>query len=109
MLRALTHSEAATYGLAAALEPLLRAGDLLLLTGDLGAGKTTFVRGLAAAMGVSARVTSPTFTLAHTYEGRLRLHHLDAYRLERRAELLDLDLPALLDDQAVVAVEWGDR
>jgi tRNA threonylcarbamoyladenosine biosynthesis protein TsaE len=109
MLRAQTDSEQATCSLAAALEPLLGAGDLLVLSGDLGAGKTTFVRGLAAALGVSARVTSPTFTLAHTYQGRLRLHHLDAYRLERGAEVLDLDLPALLDDQAVVAIEWGDR
>ncbi len=98
----------ATHRVAAALEPLLRAGDVLLLAGDLGAGKTAFVQGLAVAMGITDRVTSPTFTLAHTYQGRLRLHHLDAYRLESPGELIDLDLPELLDDDAVIAIEWGE-
>ncbi len=81
---------------------------MLLLTGDLGVGKTAFVQGLARAMGVAERVTSPTFTLAHTYRGRLRLHHVDLYRLERPGEIVDLDLPELLDDDAVIAIEWGE-
>lgn len=100
---------AATHRLAAALEPLLETGDVLLLSGDLGAGKTTFVQGLALAMGITDRVTSPTFTLAHAYQGRLRLHHIDLYRLEEPEEILDLDLPGLLDDEAVIAIEWGER
>ncbi|HEX2254162.1 MAG TPA: tRNA (adenosine(37)-N6)-threonylcarbamoyltransferase complex ATPase subunit type 1 TsaE [Thermoanaerobaculia bacterium] len=103
-----TTSAAETRQVAAALEPLLGAGDLLVLSGDLGAGKTAFVQGLAAALGVTGRVTSPTFTLAHTYQGRLRLHHLDVYRFADPSEVLDLDLPELLADDAVTAVEWGE-
>ena len=108
MLHVRTRSADATQQVAAALEPLLHSGDVILLSGDLGAGKTAFVQGLAAALGVQERVTSPTFTLAASYEGRLRLHHLDVYRLENLAEVLDLDLPELLDDRAVICIEWGE-
>ena len=103
-----THSVEATREVAAALEPLLGAGDVILLSGDLGAGKTAFVQGLAAALGVQEPVTSPTFTLAASYEGRLRLHHLDFYRLDNLAEVLDLDLPELLEDVATICIEWGE-
>ena len=108
MLHVRTRSVDATRQVAASLEPLLHSGDVILLSGDLGAGKTAFVQGLAAALGVQERVTSPTFTLAASYEGRLRLHHLDVYRLENLAEVLDLDLPELLDDRAVICIEWGE-
>jgi tRNA threonylcarbamoyladenosine biosynthesis protein TsaE len=91
------------------LAPLLRAGDLLVLSGDLGGGKTAFVQGLAAAMGIDDAVTSPTFVLAQTYEGALRLHHLDVYRLDSAAEVLDLSIPELLADDAVTAIEWGEK
>lgn len=107
-MRFRTTSAAGTRAVAAALEPLLEPGDVVLLSGDLGAGKTVFTQGLAAALGVTERVTSPTFTLAQSFEGRLRLHHLDVYRLENLGEVLDLDLPELLDDDAVVCVEWGE-
>ena len=108
MLHVRTRSVDATRQVAAALEPLVRPGDVILLSGDLGAGKTAFVQGLAVALGVQERVTSPTFTLAASYEGRLRLHHLDVYRLENLAEVLDLDLPELLEDRAVICIEWGE-
>jgi len=84
------------------------AGDLFVLAGDLGAGKTAFTQGLGAGLGVRDPITSPTFTLANRYEGRLRLHHLDVYRLERLDEVADLDIAGLLDDDAVTVVEWGD-
>jgi tRNA threonylcarbamoyladenosine biosynthesis protein TsaE len=86
----------------------LRRGDLVLLKGELGAGKTTFVRGIARGCGSAAPVASPTFQLVRIYPGRLQLAHLDLYRLERGAELQDLGLEELLDQGAVV-VEWGDR
>lgn len=108
MIRVPSHSESETDQIAAGLEPVLEGGDILLLDGDLGAGKTTFVKGLADALGVHGRVTSPTFTLLHSYEGRLRLHHLDLYRLEDVSEVLDLDLPELLSGDAVLAVEWPE-
>ncbi len=107
-MRFRTTSAEGTRAVAAALAPLLRPGDVLLLSGDLGAGKTVFTQGLAAALGVVEPVTSPTFTLAQSYEGRMRLHHLDVYRLENLGEVLDLDLPEVLDDDAVVCVEWGE-
>ena len=87
---------------------LLAPGRLLLLTGELGAGKTTFVRGLAAGMGVAGDVMSPTFQLVRVYRGPLQLAHVDLYRLGDGAELADLGLDELLDEGAVV-VEWGDR
>ena len=86
----------------------LRAGDLILLTGPLGAGKTTFVRGLARGAGSEAQVASPTFQLVRIYSGRVQLAHVDLYRVKAAGELADLGLDELIDEGAVV-VEWGDR
>jgi len=86
----------------------LKQGDLVLLTGELGSGKTTFVRGLARGMGASAPVASPTFQLVRIYPGRIQLAHVDLYRLGSNAEVADLGLEELLD-QGVVVVEWGER
>ena len=86
----------------------LQKGDLVLLRGELGAGKTTFVRGVARGIGSAAPVASPTFQLVRIYPGRLQLAHVDLYRLEDGDELRDLGLDELLDGGAVV-VEWGDR
>ncbi|MBA2280166.1 MAG: tRNA (adenosine(37)-N6)-threonylcarbamoyltransferase complex ATPase subunit type 1 TsaE [Actinomycetota bacterium] len=109
MISARTRSVAETQELAGALAELARPGDLLLLAGDLGAGKTAFAQGFGRGLGVEGLITSPTFTLAREYDGtRLRLHHLDVYRLETMAEVFDVGLPELLDEDAVVLVEWGD-
>jgi tRNA threonylcarbamoyladenosine biosynthesis protein TsaE len=86
----------------------LRLGDLVLLIGDLGAGKTTFVRGVARGAGSAAPVASPTFQLVRVYAGRMQLAHVDLYRIEKSSELAGLGLDELLDQGAVV-VEWGDR
>ena len=104
-----TTTVAETRDLAGALAGLLRPGDLVLLTGEMGAGKTAFTQGLGAGLGVEDRITSPTFTIVSTYEGgRLRLHHLDVYRLTHLHEALDVGLAEMLDDDAVVVIEWGD-
>lgn len=104
-----TTSAADTRALAAALAALVRPGDVLLLSGEMGAGKTAFTQGLGAALGVTERITSPTFTIAQTYEGgRVRIHHLDVYRLEHLHEALDVGLAEMIDDGAVVVIEWGD-
>ena len=108
MIRVRTRSPEDTKNLAAAIAELAQPGDLLLLVGDLGAGKTTFTQGYAAALGVSEPVTSPTFTLAREYHGRLLLHHLDVFRLDHISEVLDLGLPELLDSDGVILIEWGD-
>lgn len=105
---ATTASVEGTRDLGAALAELIRPGDVLVLAGDLGAGKTALTQGMCRGLGVTAPVTSPTFTLANVYEGRLTVHHLDVYRLEQLDEVLDLGLPELLDDEGVVIVEWGD-
>jgi tRNA threonylcarbamoyladenosine biosynthesis protein TsaE len=97
-----------TRALAAVMAPLLAVGDLLVLTGDLGAGKTCFAQGLGRGLGIDDRITSPTFTLASRYHGRLTLHHLDVYRLDSVAETMDLDLPELLESGLTV-IEWGDQ
>lgn len=108
MIKAVTKSPDDTRALAAALAELARPGDLILLTGDLGAGKTVFAQGFGAALGVTEPITSPTFTLANRYEGRLELNHLDVYRLDQLAEIFDLGLPEMLDEGGVTLIEWGD-
>jgi tRNA threonylcarbamoyladenosine biosynthesis protein TsaE len=98
-----------TEAFAARLAADLAPGALLLLHGDLGAGKTVFVRGLAAGLGADPdEVSSPTFTLVQEYRGRLLLRHLDLYRLDHQADIDELDVDTLRDD-AVVAVEWAQR
>lgn len=92
---------------------VLRRGDVVLLSGPLGAGKTTFVQGVAGALGVLERVTSPTFTMvrqhaAHNDLGIETLHHADVYRVESLGEVLDLDLGELVEEAGVALVEWGD-
>jgi tRNA threonylcarbamoyladenosine biosynthesis protein TsaE len=103
-------AEAETRAMAARLATTLRPGDVLLLSGDLGAGKTAFVRGLAEGLGLSPdEVTSPTFTLVHEYRGgRLPLIHVDLYRLEA-ADLDEVGLDPDLAAEGVVAVEWPER
>ena len=105
-----SHSEADTRAIAAALAPTLLPGAVLLLSGDLGAGKTAFVRGLAEGLGLDPdEVTSPTFTLVHEYRGgRLPLVHVDLYRLDR-AELDEIGLDQDLAATGVTAVEWAER
>lgn len=87
----------------------LAPGDVVLLSGPLGSGKTEFVRGVAEGLGVRATVTSPTFTLLHRYDGRLPLFHADLYRLEDPAELWELGLEAVAEAGGVLLVEWGER
>lgn len=101
---------AATRALGARLAAGLRAGDLVVLSGPLGAGKTSLTQGIGAALGVHGTVTSPTFVLARTHRGQLPLVHVDAYRLREtgtRLDLDDLDLDEALED-AVTVVEWGE-
>jgi tRNA threonylcarbamoyladenosine biosynthesis protein TsaE len=105
---AATKSPDDTRELAAAVAGLTRAGDMLLLAGELGTGKTVFAQGFGRGLGVEEQVTSPTFTLVRTYRGRLTLVHADVYRLDHLQEVVDLALPELLDEGGVALIEWGD-
>jgi tRNA threonylcarbamoyladenosine biosynthesis protein TsaE len=105
-----TESEEQTVALGRRVGGSLEAGAVVLLFGDLGSGKTAFVRGLAEGLGVSPdEVSSPTFTLVQEYEGRLRVYHVDLYRLQPGREVAELDLDELAASGGVVAVEWADR
>lgn len=107
-LELVTASAEETRRLGEAVAGMLAPGDVVSLTGDLGAGKTTFVQGAAAGLGVAGPVQSPTFTLVREYEGPVPVLHVDVYRLERLQDVVDLGLEDLLDGEAVVFVEWGD-
>ncbi len=115
MLELRAASLADTHAIAAVVAELSRPGDLIVLSGEMGAGKTAFAKGFGAALGVVEPITSPTFTLVHTYDvgpgrgnGAKELHHADLYRLDRMAEIADLALEELAEYQGVVLVEWGD-
>ncbi len=108
----ISHSPEETFRLGEEFARHLTGGEILLLSGALGAGKTTFVKGVASAMGIDPEeVTSPSFTLVNPHEGRLRLYHLDLYRLsDGAAAAAAVDLDELLrDTSAVIVVEWADR
>ena len=107
-LRAETSSADETLALAETVGALLRPGDMVVLAGDLGSGKTTFAKGVGRALAVDEPVVSPTFTIVRQYDGRLPLVHVDVYRLDHLQELHDLGLEELIDDDAVTLVEWGD-
>jgi tRNA threonylcarbamoyladenosine biosynthesis protein TsaE len=105
-LRTSTADETRAVGQAVA--PLLRERDAVILTGELGAGKTTFVQGVARGLGVDEYVPSPTFMLVREYSGRLDIAHVDVYRLDRLQEVVDLALDELGAGNDVLLVEWGD-
>jgi tRNA threonylcarbamoyladenosine biosynthesis protein TsaE len=87
----------------------LGPGDVVALSGELGTGKTVFVKGLVRALGVTSGATSPTFVLVNEYRGRLPVHHVDAYRTASLAELLDLGVEEMMDGDGVTVIEWADR
>lgn len=98
-----------THALAACVARVARAGDVILLAGEMGTGKTAFAQGFGQALGVVEPITSPTFTLVHSYDtDGPTLHHADLYRLDHIAEVADLALAELAEYDGIVLVEWGD-
>lgn len=99
-----------THAIASALAGLARVGDIIVLAGEMGAGKTAFAQGFGRALGVDEPITSPTFTLVHSYPcgPKLTLHHADIYRLDSTGDVDQLALPELAEFDGIVLVEWGD-
>ena len=106
----ISHSAEETIAFGRQLAGSLRAGDVLALTGDLGAGKTCLVKGLATGLGITHAVTSPTFTLIHEYRGgRLPLAHIDLYRLATAGEAVNIGIEEYLSGAGVTVIEWAER
>lgn len=103
-----TASAAETRAVGAAIASCLAPGDVVVLGGDLGSGKTTIAQGIGAGLGVTEPVVSPTFAIVREYEGRVPVAHIDVYRLDRVQELNDLGIEEILDGTRVVLVEWGE-
>jgi len=101
----ITHSENETWTFAKRLAECLQPGDVITLEGDLGAGKTTFTKGLAKGLGITRTVNSPTFTIIKEYQGRLPLYHMDVYRLDEGSE--DLGFDEYFEGDGVTVVEWA--
>jgi hydrolase, P-loop family len=109
-MKTISHSEAETLGFASEFAATLSGGEVIVLSGQLGAGKTVFVKGLAAGLGVSEEVTSPTFTLMNEYDGRLKLYHFDVYRLKSGPEAYEAGLTDYFGEKGSVScVEWADN
>ncbi len=104
-----TRSVEETQALGEAIGTRLGAGAVVACVGELGAGKTAFLQGLARGLGVTSAVTSPTFVLVNVYRGRVPVYHLDAYRTASLAEVQDLGLEEMLDGEGVTLIEWADR
>ncbi len=110
ILKVISHSEDETVALASKLVSFLRPGDIMVLTGKLGSGKTVFVRGLAQALGIDEKlVNSPSFTIVNEYPGERPLYHFDLYRLEDPDELYEIGWDEYLSRSGLIVVEWGEK
>ena len=108
-LEIVSHGADETHAIGVQLGLTAEAGDVILMTGELGAGKTTMTQGIAEGLGVTERPRSPTFVMATEYLGRLPLYHLDLYRVEKTAELSELGLDEYVSAQGVTVIEWADK
>lgn len=110
VLNIISHSELETFALGKKLAAMLRDPNLVILSGELGAGKTVFVKGLAEGLGVKQNeVHSPTFTLVHEYHGKNDLYHFDLYRITEVKELIEIGWDDYLERKGLVVVEWGEK
>ncbi|NMA67517.1 MAG: tRNA (adenosine(37)-N6)-threonylcarbamoyltransferase complex ATPase subunit type 1 TsaE [Clostridiaceae bacterium] len=104
-----TFSEKETFFLGKKIASQLKPGDAISLEGDLGTGKTALTKGIAAGLGINEHITSPSFTIVNTYEGKTKLHHFDVYRIDDPEELFTIGWEEYFTDDAITVVEWGNR
>ncbi|GAB6138790.1 tRNA (adenosine(37)-N6)-threonylcarbamoyltransferase complex ATPase subunit type 1 TsaE [Halanaerobaculum tunisiense] len=109
MLKIETNSPQETFTLGEKLGAKLRPGDIVCLQGSLGAGKTSLAQGICAGLGVTAEVTSPTYTIINEYQGRMKVNHLDLYRIQDEGELYDLGFEDYIYGDGVTIIEWPDK
>ncbi|MBF8264322.1 MAG: tRNA threonylcarbamoyladenosine biosynthesis protein TsaE [Dehalococcoidia bacterium] len=105
----ISRSPQATQAIGSKLGEIIKPGDVILIIGELGAGKTCFVQGLARGLGVEENISSPSFVLLRQYNGRLPLYHVDLYRLEKLPEIADLGLDDYFYSEGVSVIEWANR
>ncbi|MBQ0017389.1 MAG: tRNA (adenosine(37)-N6)-threonylcarbamoyltransferase complex ATPase subunit type 1 TsaE [Clostridiales bacterium] len=109
-MKYITRNEEETFSLASEFEKTLKGGEVVVLNGELGAGKTTFTKGLCKALNITENITSPTFTLMNVYKsGRLPLYHFDMYRIEDESEANELGLQEFFNSNAVCMIEWAEN
>ena len=107
-MKIITRDEDETYKLGVLIGSIIIAGTVFSLNGDLGTGKTHFTKGLAEGLEVKDYITSPSFTILNEYEGRLKLHHFDVYRIEDISEMYEIGFEDYIDGDGVCVIEWGD-
>lgn len=109
MINVETHSFEETVEIGKNIGNVLRSGDIISLTGDLGTGKTAFTNGIAKALGITSYITSPTFTIVNEYEGRLPLYHFDVYRISDPEEMFDIGFEEYINSEGITIIEWGEQ
>jgi tRNA threonylcarbamoyladenosine biosynthesis protein TsaE len=108
MMKLISHSEKETQLIGRNLGKLLDKGDIVCLNGDLGTGKTVFVKGLAKAIGIDEYITSPTFTIVNEYDSEIPLYHFDVYRINSPDEMYEIGFEEYIDNKGIVVIEWAD-
>jgi len=109
MLNIETHSFEETVEFGKKLGMVLKSGDIISLSGDLGTGKTAFTNGIAKSLGIASYITSPTFTIVNEYEGRLPLYHFDVYRISDPDEMFDIGFEEYINSEGITIIEWGEQ
>jgi len=109
MINIETHSFEETIEFGKKLGTVLKSGDIISLSGDLGTGKTAFTNGIAKSLGIESYITSPTFTIVNEYEGRLPLYHFDVYRISDPDEMFDIGFEEYINSEGITIIEWGEQ
>jgi len=109
MINIETHSFEETVEFGEKLGNVLKSGDIISLSGDLGTGKTAFTNGIAKSLGITSYITSPTFTIVNEYEGKIPLYHFDVYRISEPDDMFDIGFEEYINSEGITIIEWGEQ